>query len=262
MHTGDPTPFTPARNDPPPVPPPSPGPNPPPVPLPIPVPLPCPKDSEFPLANGSPNVGRFGLFSTFKSGGPSSEGSIGSFGFSKGFTCGGVNCVILNFGSLPLFTGVSVWSFAPPPPPALVAPVDGSKFVKYSGTNSSANNNTPCAPNAMIWLQPKFSSFDQISFTLTGLIPAGSGAIFVGEKNSRMRSRNPPKFAPQATAKRLFTGPFGTGRELKNSLRFPPTLSPYSVGISGDLKSPRTFTGRSNRNCLRFDQKLSGISIA
>src|ERR1700676_1711142 len=172
MHTGDPTPFTPARNDPPPVPPPSPGPNPPPVPLPIPVPLPCPKDSEFPLANGSPNVGRFGLFSTFKSGGPSSEGSIGSFGFSKGFTCGGVNCVILNFGSLPLFTGVSVWSFAPPPPPALVAPagsfarygeisngvtsslpfasVDGSKFVKYSGTNSSANNNTPCAPNAMI----------------------------------------------------------------------------------------------------------------
>jgi len=32
-----------------------------------------------------------------------------SFGFGfTGFTCGGVNCVILNFGSLPLFTGVSV----------------------------------------------------------------------------------------------------------------------------------------------------------
>src|SRR5215475_14422201 len=116
-----PTPFTPARNAPPPVPPPSPGPSPPPEPLPMPVPLPWPNESEFAFAIGSPNVGK--LLFIFKSGGPSSEGSIASFGSGLiGFTCGGVNCVYLNFGTLPLFTGVSVWSLAPPPPPAGFAP--------------------------------------------------------------------------------------------------------------------------------------------
>ena len=59
-------------------------------------------------ASGSPNVPIVGL-GTFKSGGPSSDGSIASFGV--GFSiliCGGVNCVHLNLGSLPLFSGVSV----------------------------------------------------------------------------------------------------------------------------------------------------------
>src|ERR1700730_6714742 len=72
---GTPTPFTPARNAPPPVPPPSPGPRPPPVPLPIPVPLPCPRESESAEASGSAKVDILGL-GTFKSGGPSSEGGL------------------------------------------------------------------------------------------------------------------------------------------------------------------------------------------
>src|SRR6266404_7263749 len=76
---GIPTPFTPARNAPPPVPPPSPGPSPPPEPLPIPVPLPCPSDSLTPLASGSPEVGAL-MLDTLKSGGPSKEGSMGSLG--------------------------------------------------------------------------------------------------------------------------------------------------------------------------------------
>src|SRR5882724_8532260 len=76
---GIPTPFTPARNAPPPVPPPSPGPSPPPEPLPIPVPLPCPNDSLTPLASGSPKVGAL-MLDTLKSGGPSRDGSMGSLG--------------------------------------------------------------------------------------------------------------------------------------------------------------------------------------
>src|ERR1700680_1207675 len=119
---GTPTPFTPARNAPPPVPPPSPGPRPPPVPLPIPVPLPCPKESERADASGSPKVDILGL-GTFKSGGPSREGSMASLGCSFSILiCGGVNCVHLNFGNLPLLGGVRVWSLAPPPPPAFCAP--------------------------------------------------------------------------------------------------------------------------------------------
>src|SRR5882762_11234995 len=105
---GTPTPFTPARNAPPPVPPPSPGPRPPPVPLPIPVPLPGSSESEYAEASGSPKVDMFGL-DTFKSGGPNRAGSMASFGFRFCiFTCGGVNCVHLNLGNLPLFTGVMV----------------------------------------------------------------------------------------------------------------------------------------------------------
>src|ERR1700682_3894203 len=140
---GTPTPFTPARNAPPPVPPPAPGPRPPPVPLPMPVPLPCPRDSEYALASGSPNVERFGL-GTFKSGGPSSAGFIASCGFRFWiFTCGGVNCVHLNFGSFPLFTGVMVWSLAPPPPPAFCAPA--GNFVTYGEISSGMTSTLPFA---------------------------------------------------------------------------------------------------------------------
>src|SRR5262249_8644514 len=140
----------------------------------------------------------------------------------------------------------------------LLASVEGSTLVKI-GTTSSRKRSTPCAPTAMIWLQPKFSSLDQMSFTFTGLMPAGSGAALVGEKSSRRRVAKPPKLEPQATARRLFTGPFGTGVDAKYSLRLLPTPSPNSAGINGDLKSPRTLTGRSKRNCLRLDQKLCGI---
>src|SRR5258708_1642799 len=68
-------------------------------------------------------------------------------------------------------------------------------------------------------VQPKFSSFVQISFTLTGLLVTRNGGSFAGKKTSLTRSPNPPKLVPQLTARRLFTGPFGMGRELKNSLR-------------------------------------------
>src|SRR5439155_3225908 len=129
MQLGMPTPFTPARNAPPPVPPPSPGPRPPPEPLPMPVPLPCPSDSLTPLARGSAKVGAL-ILETFKSGGPSRDGSIGSLGFGFWIViCGGVNCVHWNFGNLPRFTGAVVWSLGPPPPPAGFAP--GGSFGIY-----------------------------------------------------------------------------------------------------------------------------------
>src|SRR5260370_29875955 len=86
-----------------------------------------------------------------------------------------------------------------------------------------------CKPTASIWLVPKFSSFDQISFTLTGFTAKGSGACFGGEKNSLMRVPKPPKFDPQATASLLFTGPLGVGLELKKSFRLSPTPVPKVV---------------------------------
>src|SRR5215467_10774338 len=113
MHAGWPTPFTPARNSPPPVPPPEPGPSPPPEPLPtpppVPVPIPPPPPSPFDMfteaARGSPRLLRAGLL-TFRSGGPSSEGSIASLGFVFLIvTVGGMNCVHWNFGALPFVGG-------------------------------------------------------------------------------------------------------------------------------------------------------------
>src|SRR6266853_6392645 len=122
MHIGEPTPLTPALNMPPPVPPPSPGPSPPPEPLPIPVPLPFPRESVTLLARGSPKFAMLGLV-IFKSGGPSSDGSIASLGFRFTiFAWGGVNWVYWNLGSFPFDVGVSVWLFPPPPPPALSGP--------------------------------------------------------------------------------------------------------------------------------------------
>src|SRR5258708_12313704 len=103
-------------------------------------------------------------------------------------------------------------------------------------------------------VQPKFSSFVQISFTLTGLLVTRSGGNFAGKKTSLMRSPNPPKFVPQLTASRLFTGPFGMGRELKNSLKFSKNPPPYDPGITGDRKFPLIFTGRPVRNSFTFHQ--------
>src|SRR5260370_1897712 len=119
MHIGDPTPLTPALNMPPPVPPPSPGPRPPPEPLPIPVPLPFPRESVTFWASGSPKFAMFGLC-TFKSGGPSRDGSIASFGFRfRIFALGAVNFLNWNFRNFPLHLRVHVSLLPPPPPPAL-----------------------------------------------------------------------------------------------------------------------------------------------
>src|SRR5580700_4511367 len=88
-------------------------------------------------------------------------------------------------------------------------------------------------------------------------MPGGSGGTFDGEKNSLMRYPNPPKFAPQFTARRLFIGPFGTGFELKKSFRFSLNPPPYWSGIRVECTLGFTLMGFSVRNCLRLDQKPS-----
>src|ERR1700677_2455878 len=72
-----------------------------------------------------------------------------------------------------------------------------------------------------------------------------------------MGKPKPPKFEPQLTASRLFIGPFGTGLDLKKSLRFSLNPPPYSSGIRFDCKFGLTLIGFSVRNCLRFDQNPS-----
>src|SRR5713101_4536840 len=104
---------------------------------------------------------------------------------------------------------------------------EGSTFVKIGMTSSAIT--ATCKPIASTWLQPKFSSFDHISFTFTGFTAKGSGACFGGEKNSLMRVPKPPKFDPQATASLLFTGSLGAGPELKKSFRLSPTPVPKVV---------------------------------
>src|SRR6266478_779026 len=133
----------------------------------------------------------------------------------------------------------------------------GRTFVKIGITSRPIA--AICRPMASIWLVPKFSSFDQMSFTLIGFIPGGSGACLGGEKKSLSRSPNPPKLAPQATASLLFTRPLDAGPGRKNSARLPATPEPKFVCVKGASLRSRTLTGRSVRNCLRFDQKLSGI---
>src|SRR5467141_1160850 len=133
----------------------------------------------------------------------------------------------------------------------------GRTFVKIGITSSPIT--TMCRPTATIWLVPKFSSFDQMSFTFIGFIPGGSGACLGGEKKSLIRSPNPPKLAPQATASLLFTRPRDAGPLRKNSARLPATPEPKVVCVKGASLRSRTLTGRSVRNCFRFDQKLSGM---
>src|SRR5712692_6161828 len=101
-----------------------------------------------------------------------------------------------------------------------------------------------------------------MSFTFIGRIPGGRGACFGGEKKSLMRVPKPPKFDPQATASLLFTGLFEAGLELKNSFRFSPTPVPKDVCVKGASARSRTLIGRSTRNCLRFDKKLSGMRMS
>jgi hypothetical protein len=77
-----------------------------------------------------------------------------------------------------------------------------------------------------------------------------------------MRVPNPPKFEPQATASLLFTGPLAAGPELKKSFKLSPRPVPKDVCVKGASLRSRTLIGRSTKNCLRFDQKLSGIRIS
>src|SRR6266852_9991567 len=137
---------------------------------------------------------------------------------------------------------------------------EGSTFVKIGMTSSAIT--ATCKPIASTWLQPKFSSFDHISFTRIGFTAKGSGACFGGERNSLMRVPKPPKFDPQATASLLFTGPLGAGPELKKSFRLSPTPVPNDVWVNGASLRSRTLMGRSVRNCFRLDQKLSGMRIS
>src|SRR5580698_96246 len=111
------------------------------------------------------------------------------------------------------------------------------------------------------WVHPKFSSFVQMSFTFTGLLVKFAGGSFAGKKTSLIREPNPPKFVPHDTARRLFTGPFGIGRELKKSLKLSNTPVPNPGFTNGASARSRTLTGRSVKNCLRFDQKFVGINI-
>ncbi len=136
----------------------------------------------------------------------------------------------------------------------------GRTFVNIGMINSPIA--AMCKPTASAWLVPKFSSFDQMSFTFIGRIPGGSGGCFGGEKKSLIRSPNPPKFAPQATANLLFTCRLDAGRGCKNSARLPMTPEPKVVCEKGASLRSRTLIGRSTRNCLRFDQKLSGMRMS
>src|ERR1700737_1429082 len=111
----------------------------------------------------------------------------------------------------------------------------------------------------MACVQPKFSSFDQISLTRIGFTANGSGACLAGKKNSLTRSVNPPKPAPQFTSRPLFPRDFGTGRELKNSLKLSATPAPNAPCVKGTPLRSVMRTGRSVKNCLKLDQKLSEI---
>src|SRR6266481_123525 len=114
---------------------------------------------------------------------------------------------------------------------------------------------------AMACVQPKFSSLDQISFTWTGLIPAGITAR-VGEKNSFNCPMKPPKLPPQSTSRRLLIGLLRTlGPERKN-FRFSPRPEPKVFLVKGTSLRSMILTGRSRRNCFRLDQKSSGIRWA
>src|SRR5260370_3876374 len=141
------------------------------------------------------------------------------------------------------------------------ASVEAGRLVSKMGLTSRAITAT-CRPMAITWLQPKFSSLDQMSFTFTGFTAKGKGGCFGGEKNSLMRVPKPPKFDPQATANLLFTGPLGAGPELKKSFRLSPTPVPKDVCVKGASLRSRTLTGRSVRNCFRLDQKLSRMRIS
>src|SRR5262249_3559282 len=158
----------------------------------------------------------------------------------------------------PFVAGMTERSPPPPPPPACFAPAgsfetygemssgvtssplffacveDGMMFVNSGTTRRTIN--PPCSAIEINCVQPKFSSFHQIPSTLIGLLVPTRGACFFGKKISLTRPVNPPKPELHATSSLLFDAPFGTGRELKNSLRFSPKPPPYVEGISGECE--------------------------
>src|SRR5579863_2184833 len=101
-----------------------------------------------------------------------------------------------------------------------------------------------------------------MSFTRTGFISKGKGGCLVGEKSSLTRAPKPPKPSTQPVESLLSEGPLGTGLLLKKSRKLFQKPAPYSSGIRSDFTSPWILTGRSNRNCLKLDQKSSGMRIA
>src|SRR5207247_4804947 len=131
---------------------------------------------------------------------------------------------------------------------------DGSTFQKI-GTVSRAITAT-CKQTASAWLVPKFSSFDQMSFTFIGLIPGGNGACLGGEKKSRMRPPNPPKLAPHATSSLLFIRRLGDGPDLKNSQKLPTISEQNDVCVKGVYLRSRTLTWSTVKIWFMFDKKV------
>src|SRR5450755_2395865 len=106
-----------------------------------------------------------------------------------------------------------------------LASVEGGRIWVNSGITNNAMI-TACRPMEMTWVHPKFSSLDQMSFTLTGLLVHCAGACLTGKNNSLIRVPNPPKPAPQATSSLLLDGPLGTGPDFKTVFRFSVNPSP------------------------------------
>src|SRR2546422_2342752 len=80
--------------------------------------------------------------------------------------------------------------------------VCGMMFHQIGSTPSRIK--PPCKNIETACVQPKFSSFVQMSLTFTGLLVTRSGGNLVGAKNSFSRCPKPPKLAPHCTASRLF----------------------------------------------------------
>src|SRR5271165_2689010 len=119
--------------------------------------------------------------------------------------------------------------------------------------------NPACKPMEIVCVQPKFSSFDQISFTLIGVIPGGSAAGLLGEKNSFKRSVKLPKLPPQSTSNFLLIGALRTFGACRKKFRFSRSPAPNDLRANGPSVCSPILTGRSNRNCFKLDQMLSGI---
>src|SRR5260370_13251659 len=138
------------------------------------------------------------------------------------------------------------------------ASVEAGRTLVINGMISSAIA-AMCRPTASTWLLPKFSSFDQMSFTLIGLIPGGRGACFGGEKKSLSRPPNPPKFAPHDTASLLLTGLFEAGAGFENFPGIPPRPPPKEGLLDGAALRFRTVTGIATIKSLSIDPQLSAI---
>ena len=75
-------------------------------------------------------------------------------------------------------------------------------------------------------------------------------------------SIKPPKLPPQSTSNRLLTGRLPTFGADKKNFRFSLSPEPNEFLVKGTSLRSTILTGRSNRNCLRFDHKLFGIICA